>query len=133
MKRGFVLAAMIVAACSEGVPTAPLDREFKIAIGERVSIAGTNLIVGFVRVPQDNRCPLGALCVQSLGAGNAQVQLSVTSDGAPATVILNTTVGPQFADVGSYVIALSLLTPYPGIGHAITESEYRATLAVEAR
>lgn len=125
--------AFALVACTNGSLTAPLDRQFRLGVGETVSIVGTNLTVSFVGVPQDSRCPAGALCVQSIQAGNARVALTVTQQGAPTPVTLNTTVGAQYATIGGYTIALSALTPYPSVGAPqISDKDYRATLAIEA-
>lgn len=127
MRLSVLVVAASVAACSSGGPTAPLDREFKVAIGETVSIAGTGLTVKFVRVTQDNRCPLGVLCIV---AGNGQIEFEARLNGEPTTLLLNTTLGPQNGNVGPYDVALAELLPLRTVDDTISDKDYRAGLVI---
>ena len=70
---------------------------------------------------------MGALCIQ---AGNAQVELRATLNGAPATLTLNTAINPKDGVVVPYHITLAGLTPYPKVGSPIDPKAYRATLTI---
>ena len=127
MKALTTLALVALAACAGGGPTAPVGQEFVIAAGQTAEISGTGLAITFVRVPEDSRCPLGVLCIQ---AGNAQVELLATLNGAPTVLALNTTTNPHDGTVAPYKIALTGLMPIPRINGPIAQKDYRATLVI---
>jgi hypothetical protein len=127
MKSLTLLGFVAIAACAGGAPTAPVGREFVIAAGETTVISGTGLAITFVRVPEDGRCPMGAMCIW---AGNAQVELIATQNGTPKTLSLNTTTSPQDGTVAQYDVKLTDLAPIPSIGSPIEQKDYRATLLI---
>ena len=125
------VAPLVLLGCRDSGPTAPVGREFNIAVGQTTVVAGTELTVTFVRVLEDNRCPMGALCIQTIGAGNGQIELKVTAKAlAPATLKLNTTMEPKDGVVDVYRIQLTALSPIPQLGKTIREQDYRASLMV---
>lgn len=129
MKRLTLVAVAALAACTNSTPTAPVGREFNIAVGETTAISGTDLTVTFVRVAEDSRCPMGAQCIQ---AGNAKVELRATLNGSPVTLSLNTMTEPKTGTVTPYRITLTGLTPYPTVENPnpIDPKDYRAALLV---
>jgi hypothetical protein len=129
MKALTILAFVALAGCAGGAPTAPVGQEFVIAAGQTAVVSGTGLSITFVRVPQDSRCPMGELCIW---AGNAQVELIATLNGAPKTLSLNTPTGQVDGAVAPYKITLKGLLPIPSIAgpHPIPQADYRATLVI---
>jgi hypothetical protein len=130
MKRSVFLLVFLAMACSDDMLVAPVDSEFQIAVGEVAEIKGTSLALRFVRVTLDNRCPGGAACVQTVGAGNAQIELQSSLDGEESTFVLNTSAGVTETQVGAYRVKLAGLTPVPQIGQDIRNDQYRASLLV---
>lgn len=128
MKALTVLAFVAFAACG-GAPTAPVGQEFVIAAGQTTEITGTGLVITFVRVPEDSRCPMGAMCIW---VGNAKVELLATLNGAPTSLSLNTVSDPQDGTVAPYKVSLKSLLPIPSIGRPmpIPQQDYRATLVI---
>jgi hypothetical protein len=122
------VAVMAAPACSSSPtgPSTPLDRQFTLAPGERVRVAGTQVSVQFERVDGDSRCPADAICV--LG-GDAQVRISVHDDGRVDHYALHTgDLAPVRHD--GLTIALVELSPYPFSARPIGPADYRATLRV---
>ncbi len=109
-------------------PRAALGREFKIKIGQEVSLDRARLKITFAAVPQDSRCPEGVRCVWS---GNAEVVLSlVTADGRDQTVTLNSHVTPKEVDFDNYRIRLIRVTPGRSESSGVDPNRYRVWLAV---
>lgn len=127
MRRFRFIALSALIACSSNAPTAPLNRQFTLAVGDAVTVSGTPLTLRFTRVVSDSRCPLGVLCIQQ---GNAQIELLAVLGGSNSALTLNTTQGATNAAVGAYNVSLQSLTPFPTVGTTIDERDYRATLLV---
>jgi hypothetical protein len=94
-----------------------IGESFDLKIGESVSIKDETLTFQFVNVPDDSRCPEGAVCVW---AGNAKViiKISDTKD------TLNTYLNPKETTYDSYKITLSKLSPYPKVGVPRDTTQY---------
>lgn len=100
-----------------------LGEEFVLRLGERVTVRATDLTLEFQDVTEDSRCPDGAVCIW---AGNGRIVLGVNQ----SAVKLNTTLEPKQLIVGSYLIRLNSLSPYPMIERRIRKEEYVAALVV---
>lgn len=132
-QRLFLLGLLVLAACGRGSPapagisqhvkTAPVDRDFILAVGESAHLANTPLTIGFVRVEEDSRCPPGVTCVW---AGNGRVGLRVTGEGPDEHLALNTTVNPQSMSVHGFMLRLIALSQRPA-GQP-DSTGYKATL-----
>lgn len=126
-------AAMVVAGCQAGSPTAveaDLDRPFDIRVGQEVTLDGGSIAVRFAGVAEDSRCPVDAVCIWQ---GNARLNMSAAVDGAPHDLVLNTAGGPHWpreAVADGYAIELLELHPEPRTGRSIPLWAYRAVLRV---
>jgi hypothetical protein len=127
--RSFIILAFVALAGCGGAPTAPVGQEFVIAVGQTAEVSGTGLVITFLRVPEDSRCPMGAMCIW---VGNANVELLAMLNGAPTTLALNTSTGPNDGTVAPYKVTLKGLLPIPSIGRPmpIPQKDYRATLVI---
>jgi hypothetical protein len=114
-------------ACAQNNPAAPLDRAFALRVGENVTIRGVGLMVEFVRVAEDSRCPASVMCVWE---GNARIELDARIGGSTQRVSLNTRQGARDVLVGAFRISLDSLAPWPQTPGAIPATQYRATLTV---
>jgi hypothetical protein len=128
---GLAFAVLLLSACGGG-PSAPsevaLDRDFELRPGESVAVSGAALVVRFVAVADDSRCPADAQCVW---AGDATVQLMVRSErGGEQSVDLHTQLEPNETALGGYRIRLRLLAPLPRAGQPVAPRDYVATLRV---
>ena len=104
-----------------------MGQEFTLGPGEAVTIVGPRLVILFVGVEGDSRCPADALCIQG---GDAIVRIEVrTPGGRPISYALHTGDMQPVTHEG-FVIALVQLSPYPFSSRQILPDEYRATLRV---
>jgi len=100
-----------------------LGDSFDLKNGESVSIKNEQLNFQFVNVPEDSRCPIGALCIW---AGNAAVIIKIFD----AMDTVNTYLNPKEIIYGPYKIALLTLSPYPIIGVPRDSTQYVAQFVV---
>jgi len=122
-----IAGALLALACSASPPTAPTGANITLRIGESVSIAGTPLVLTFVRIGEDSRCPPDVTCIW---AGNASVEIDARTGAGLETISLNTTVGPREAVVGVFRISLVELTPPPASNVRVSPDYFRATIVV---
>lgn len=115
--------------------TVRLNQDFVVRVGQEVSVADQKLIVKFVSVPEDSRCPKGVNCIW---AGNVRVLLHVTkAKSKPVKVELN--LNPRdFPDgeaggYGDYKIKLVKVDPYPVADQQIKAGDYTATLSISKK
>lgn len=99
----------------------------KVQIHKQKIFAKSNLIVKFVSLIEDSRCPEGANCVW---AGNAKIKIEAGKSGKKETFEVNTTLGPKAATYNGYVIELVSLMPVPRENIRINRNGYVATFAV---
>ncbi len=107
----------------------PLGSIFKVFPGDVASIQGTDIVVQFVTVSTDNRCPPELTCIVP---GDAQVDIRVSAGGEGRRAVAlhtNTAEGPNSEAVGDYVLQLVWLDPASLPRRANT---YMATLIVVA-
>ena len=112
------------------VKVARLNREFKLKVGERVMLKGTQLRLKFMAVANDSRCPSDVTCVW---AGNAAVSLHLSTRTGSLTVTRNTSTSPPFVTDSEYRgfrVKLVDLSPYPLSKRKIAAGDYAATLLV---
>lgn len=121
-----IAALLAVAACSND-PTAPLNRDFTLDVGQGASVNDAELSVKFLRVTEDSRCPSTVQCVW---AGNGQVEIETRDGGETTKHLLNTMEGAKEVIVGVYRIRLVSLDPAPVTPGPIPPENYRATLRV---
>jgi hypothetical protein len=134
-------AAMIVAsssllwtACSLADPARSTNIEpgktFSLRVGESVRSDDGALLIGFLGVPADSRCPKGAQCIW---AGGATVRVWLQqAGGSRLTRELHTASNaPQVEKVPGIALRLVRLDPHPITGKAIPQGDYVATLALD--
>ncbi len=89
----------------------PLGSAFKVFPGDVASIQGTDIVVQFLTVSTDNRCPPELTCIVP---GDAEIDLRVSGVGEgrrAITLHTNTAEGPNSDAVGNYVLQLVWLDP----------------------
>jgi hypothetical protein len=118
------------AANPSDIKTARPGERFTLRVGESASVQGASMVIKFLEVMGDSRCPKGEQCVWE---GDATVRISVSHGAGPSqTQDLHTSSrepGPQAG--GAYVIRLVGLDPQPVTGRAIVQADYEATLQVD--
>jgi hypothetical protein len=97
----------------------------ELGVGETSRVPDTQASVTFVRVVDDSRCPKG---VQCMWAGDATIEVRVTSGGEPELVQLHLNASDVLAK--GLHLTLQRLDPYPENGRPINDRDYRAALAI---
>lgn len=122
------LLGLALFACT-GPPArvVPADSEITLAPGERAQLAGTDFLVTFEKVVQDDRCPVGVFCIHF---GDARVAFRARGAGSDTTVVLSTADTAAPAAIGPYRLELQGLAPFKQQEAAIPAAAYRATIRV---
>ena len=96
---------------------AALEQEFSLSLGQSIVIAGENLVIKFIKVISDGRCPKGAICIWP-GETNCLIEITTHSESSYRKVLtqpgLSTLSKTSFAN---YKITFDL-QPYPELGKA---------------
>lgn len=117
---------LLISGCNKTpAPVEPVTgQEFEIKYGETVKLKGTSLILKFLYVTEDSRCPIDAVCKWS---GNAKVKLLINGTEAA----LNTHVLPKDTVIADYKIKLIDVAPYPQVAKEINQQDYIIKLLIE--
>lgn len=97
--------------------------------GQQKSAANGEIILKFISVLEDSRCPTDVNCVW---AGNAKVEVLISDNrGGSKKSVMNTTTGGPLGDQhNGWAIYLTSLTPSPKSGKTIKQRSYVATFKV---
>ncbi len=114
---------------SPGEIKASLGQEFTLAVGQTATISGEDLKLKFDSVTADSRCPKGVQCVW---AGEAKVQLLITSNNSTSQVIYTLSAGSDAVsqDFFNQYKTIFKLDPYPEAGKQIAAGDYKLTMTV---
>jgi hypothetical protein len=129
-----VVSSLLWTACSLADPARSANIEpgkaFILRVGESVRSDDGALLIGFVGVPADSRCPKGEKCIS---AGGATIRLWLQQAGGPRlTRELHTASNaPHVENAPGIDLRLVRLDPHPISGKAIAQGDYVATLALE--
>jgi hypothetical protein len=120
------IALLSAASCKSQPAIVYLGQEFELKTGEIVNIDGENVELEFVRVTQDSRCPIGAVCIQ---AGQAVCAIQLTRSGTIYEAILTELGGSEANEqnILGYRFTFNVL-PYPEAGKEIQLENYRLVL-----
>jgi hypothetical protein len=101
---------------------------FTIGVGQSARITGEDMIVKFVEVIGDSRCPQNVNCVWE---GVASSRVAVTHKDVSYQIVLNQPGHTEYAEETfiDYMLTYSL-NPYPREGEEISPDEYRLTLII---
>jgi len=114
--------------CGEAMQV-KLGEPFELRVGEKVRVEGGELVLTFLAVPQDSRCPKGEQCIT---AGKARLSFEAAPrNGAAAGFELDTASESEEMDISGFRIALLGLSPYPVSGRPISPQDYLAKILVQ--
>ena len=123
-----LLTSPVNGQTAEAPKVVPAGEEFTIKVGQQVAIKDTNLIIKFLRVGEDSRCPIDVVCVW---AGNARLDVELRlSKKKKTTVALNTTLLPREGQVKNFKVQLVRLSPGRRQDVPVPPTDYEATLVV---
>ena len=104
-------------------------REVKLRAGEGAALKAEGLVLRFVSVVGDSRCPQGVTCVW---AGDAQIRIMLRRAGGKFKTYTLHAGRPRQQDAayGGYIVRLVGLSPRPKAGQPARAGGYVATFAV---
>lgn len=121
----FLLLLMICTACQSSLTSGLYEYgdELELAIGGTARIGTDRVLVEFVDVLEDSRCPSNVVCVW---AGNGKVRLKVEND----VIMLNTYLDPKDTTIADLDVQLLNLAPYPEHPRQFEKNDYRIRLLI---
>lgn len=141
MRAYHLLTAPLVAAamaCGSSNPTADhgqlkvvaVGSEFTLRRGERASVDDGRLLITFLAVASDSRCPADVVCGWQ---GDAAMLFRLESAVAESPTIvdtIHTELQPRSLTHQGYTMTVKTLEPYPYSDQDPGSRDYRATLIV---
>jgi len=119
---------LFLVGCQDESEQKSFEHTVSIALGKTSYIQERELTIGFTRVLEDSRCPIGAECVWE---GNGKVELYARqTESVPQYFELNTTLDPQTETYFNIEITLVGLDPYPSVQQTIDSLESVCTLRI---
>ena len=140
--RAIAALPILLAACAsqdpsglrqdevEGQVSVAAGREFTLSVGQTAHVEGTDVLIRFVGVDGDSRCPIDVQCPWQ---GDAEVRLEFSSriaELAPQPRVLHTGIEPREVAILGVVTRLVEVKPAPRSTVRIDPQSYRATLLV---
>ena len=111
-----------------GFKNSALDNPFSLKIGESMNISDHGIIIKFIDVIEDSRCPSDVVCFwEGTVALVVNIHFGVTNLGQST---LNKTNLHKISFMGYYIKYIDL-KPYPISTEAIHKSNYNATFVVK--
>ncbi|MEX1150583.1 MAG: hypothetical protein WEB28_00710 [Nitrosopumilaceae archaeon] len=108
---------------------ANLDSEFVLQVNQSAEIKSEDIIITFLNVTSDSRCPSDVTCIWQ---GQAGIELDVQKGKLESTVSLS--IGgdssPEESIFNSYLIQLVDISPYPISTKNIQSEDYTATIKI---
>lgn len=131
MKKSILLLGVVcLIVCSAGSAKAQESapsNEIKLRVGQQIRVG--ELMLQFLSVTQDSRCPENTNCVW---AGNASIKLKIKKGKRPSdVVVLNTTTEPTSIVYGARKIRLEDLLPHPREGANPQHNSHIVVLSIE--
>lgn len=120
-------ACAVVGTNAPQTKTVDVGSDFELSPGQTAVVEGGALTVSFVKVNEDSRCPINAVCVWQGNVATALLLGATAGEKTPVT--LHTTLTPHAARSGSYTIALTGIQPAKKQGN-IPQADYVATFRV---
>jgi hypothetical protein len=128
----FLVTALIaIASCDPKIDAkiVSLGDSFSLAVGQSASIDGEDLVIKFIDIIADSRCPSGVECIWQ---GEVACLVEIIHSGTGQQKVLTypgLTQELSKAQFGSCQFTFSV-EPYPEAGKEIKKSEYRLNLLV---
>jgi len=124
------LPCMVLAACAtasaQKTQSVTAGSQVTLSPGATVSVTGASLMVRFVSVTEDSRCPVDTACIW---AGEVRVLLAITDRGKASQS--EVTQGGSVV-ASEYRVTLVRVEPLPTSTARTAPADYRATLKIDA-
>src|SRR5512134_83684 len=122
------LAALACGAQTTAPQLARVNQPVTLAVGQSARFPDEGFSLRFTGVLGDSRCPTEVVCIWE-GDGAVLIEIAPLAGDARVDT-LHTTLEPGATDVGTRVLSLERLDPYPRRPEPISVEQYRATFVV---
>jgi hypothetical protein len=113
-------------SCTANIP-ASLGQQFTLPVNRTAEITGESLLIRFVAVTSDSRCPTGVVCIWS---GQARCQLEITYQYATETLEVTISSNMGLVMVYHQYTIRATLEPYPQAHQQIKSDEYLLKMTI---
>lgn len=114
-----LLFSLIFIQCKDnitGINDVSLNMEFELGVNQTAHIKDTDLLLTFVKVIEDSRCPtVNGQPGDCISLGNGKIELIIDAHKQARVDSLNTFLDPKESNFYGYKIELKGLMPYPAI------------------
>jgi len=120
---------VLLPACSSQLTaqTADFGQEIILTPGQKVSLADDELVIRFVEVATDSRCPTGVQCIW---AGEVSVKVEIEYQGQTKSMILTQSGSSESVkQILNFKISFDV-QPYPEANKQLKAADYRLHLVV---
>jgi len=126
MKR--MLLTLIAIAMLSAVVLAGDPETISLKVGQQKRAGKGEVVVKFLSVEEDSRCPVGVQCVW---ADNAKIKVMIGFAGGDSKVVeMNTGLGPKGDQLSGWAINLTSLMPLPAKNGKTRAPRYTATFTI---
>ena len=109
-----------------------LYQEFSLSFGQSIMIAGENLLIKFIEVISDGRCPRGTICIWP-GEANRLIEITTHSESSYRKVLTQPGLSrPSKTSFANYKTTFDL-QPYPEVGKAPDKKSYHLQLVISKK
>lgn len=131
------VVVMAVLACAEAtepelspdVALVTAATEVTVRMGQEAAVGGSAVKIQLLRVPEDSRCPIDAICVWQ---GNAVVEVGIRAGMGPTVPLqINTDLEPRHADWHGLRLTVLELQPAPRAAKPTRQEDYAARIRIE--
>lgn len=127
MKKLLVIFVLLLSVTC--VLSAKTPETVNVRLGHSKAADRGKILIRFISVAEDSRCPMNARCVWE---GNAKIKVAVSVGRRRAEMVeLNSTIEPQTVTVHGYRLSLKDLNPHTGQPADWPKRPVRASVFVE--
>lgn len=113
---------------SGNVKQIQLNDTITLAFGDSAVIKSENLLLTFLGVPEDSRCPIDAVCIWG---GDAKAMFRVETPGKEITLDLHSASDFQNRKIiGNYLINLILVIPHRKTLEIVKQEDYQVRIVI---
>ena len=125
----FAVSAVFLASKCQKTPTFEMGQPFQLKMGEALKASSDDLVIQFVQVKEDSRCPKNTNCVWE---GQAVIELAVKGKASKnIDLIMSAGKSAKLKEqMDNYTCTLKKVDPYPESGTKIDPADYVIELVV---
>ena len=125
-----ILLPVTLPACSAPAQDIPAGWGEKVSLapGQTADIADGQLLIRFVEIVSDSRCPIGVQCIW---AGEVSAKITIENQGQQQEMVLTSSGSSEGQAAFLHYQFIFEVQPYPEYGKEIKSSEYQLIIKAD--